>query len=73
MCRGLYIPRPSAIKNYPPFRLLPVYAVYSFSPAASAECINEVFTCSFCIFIHDIQVSTPYYTTLYTFSFITIR
>lgn len=73
MCGELYIPRPSAIKNYPPSASFRFYAVYSYSPAASAECINEVFTCSFRIYIHSMQVLTPYYTTLYTFYFITIR
>lgn len=73
MCGELYIPRPSAIKNYPPSASFRFYAVYSYSLDAPPECINEVFTCSFCISIHSMQVLTPYYTTLYTFLFITIR
>lgn len=69
MCGELYVWRVPPIKTTPHGTPLQIMQhIHTFS-----RCINGVIQQHFCIFIHNMQVLTPYYTTLYTFYFITMR
>lgn len=69
-CAGNYMFGASPLQKPPPHGTPPpiMQHIHTF-----LQCINGVIQQHFCIYIHSMQVLTPYYTTLYTFYFITIR
>lgn len=68
MCGELYVRRVPPTKTTPMPPPPVMQHIHTF-----LRCINGVIQQHFCISIHSMQVLTPYYTTLYTFYFITIR